>query len=124
MVKVVFEGKGKKDKVDDGGRCKLLPVEPEVYDKPSTSGVTAGLGVGRISPRVEQSRVVSPEPEMPPLEVPKPPVRADVESFKTDYMSVFGIDSIIPSNKDVLELNLLFAIYGELKRLNDKFNED
>jgi hypothetical protein len=123
-MRVVFEGRDKKDRVDvkKDGKFKLLPVpDDDVSGKPSTSGVSAGLSVGS-SGRGYVGRV---EPE-PPLDVPKPPVtpvRADIESFKSDFMSVFGIESIIPSNKDVLILNLLFAIFSQLKDLNDKFTE-
>ena len=115
MVRIVFEGRDKKDK---DVKTKLKPVEPEVFDKPSTGGVSAGLSVGNLG----KSYLGRSEPE-PPLDVPKPPVRLDIEAFKSEFMSVFGIESIIPSNKDVLVLNLLFSIYGELRKLNDKFEE-
>jgi hypothetical protein len=120
-MKIVFEGKDKKVDAKKDGKFKLLPVPDEIYDRASTGSVSAGLSVGNLS----KSYVGGVVPE-PPLEVPKPPtpVRPDIEAFKNEFMGVFGIESIIPSNKDVLVLNLLFSIYGELRKLNDKFTEE
>ena len=73
-------------------------------------------------------------PEAEPLIPPEPPVdgggrrfspvNAEVEFFKNNYLNTFGMDSLIPSSGEVLRLNLLFAIWRELKVLNDKFDEE
>ena len=105
-MKVVFERK--KDKVVEPELAIPKPDDiMKVYsDKQDVNirSVKSSQAKSQVEP--ERKEVVSP-------------VNDEIEYLKSKYLGVFGLESIIPSNKDVLTLNLLFAIYSELVGLRE-----
>ena len=79
------------------------------------------LRSGEELPSFEQE----PTPPTPPPQHREKtsPVDSEINYFKENYGSVFGMDSLIPSSKEIIELNLLFAIYSELANLRAELRE-
>lgn len=114
-MKIVFDKKKKKES------------EPEPEQKVYSHRASVDLGIGKDAVDLPIPPPVSkplPNPTPNPEPEPEDSVKFIVEDFKRTYSSVFGFDSVIPSSRDVLMLNLLFGIYGELVKLNEKFNDE
>ena len=94
---------GKKKKVEEKKQ------EEEVEDLPPLSAVSE-----------DSQPKKQPEPAPKPID---PQVKAEldamVKDFMTRYSGIVTLGEVAQNNTRALELNLMFAIYGELRRLRE-----
>lgn len=112
MVRLVFDRKDKSKYVG----VDSLDVDTSNADRAVSRRDNVGVGVGKgFSEPVSSPPLIPPSP--PPSFKLDDDVRDNVDFFKNNYDRIFGMDSVVPSPSRVLELNLLFSLYSEVREL-------